>query len=101
MQIFDQGGDPLIEFVELRRKLRKVAAVAVPTAERERHAAGTRLDQAPGQEELVHPVRAGVFAEGGGSTAAAVAIAELGVFALKVKCLGQFARSQDLERGAA
>ena len=76
VQIFDQGGDSLIELVELRGELGEVAAVPVPTAERERDATGARFDQTPGQQELVHPVRAGVFAEGGGGTAAAVAIAE-------------------------
>ena len=64
VQVFDQGGDSLIELVELRRKLGEVAAVPVPATEREGDATGPGLDQAPGQEELVHPVGAGVFAEG-------------------------------------
>ena len=71
----------------------------VPTAERQRHAAGTRFDQPPGQEELVHPVRAGVFAKGRGGTATAVAIAEFRVFAVEVEGFGQLARSEDLEGG--
>ena len=39
MQVFDQCSDPLIEPVELRRKLDEVPAVAVPASERKRHAA--------------------------------------------------------------
>ena len=83
VQIFDQRGDSLIELVELRRELGEVAAVPVPAAEREGDATGTGFDQTPRQEELVHPVGAGVFAEGRGGTAAAVAIAEPGIFAAR------------------
>ena len=99
VQVFDQSGDSLIELVELRRELGEVAAVPVPTAERKRDAAGPCFDQTPGQQELVHPVRAGVFAKGRGGTAAAVAIAELGVFAFEVERFGQFAGREDLEGG--
>ena len=100
VQIFDQGGDSLIELVELRGELGEVAAVPVPTAEREGDATGACFDQAPGHQELVHPVGAGVFAEGGVGTAAAVAISELGIFAFEVERFGQFAGGEDLEGGA-
>ena len=42
---------------------------------------------------------AGVFAEGGVGTAAAVAISESGIFAFEVERLGQFAGGEDLEGG--
>ena len=65
MKIVDECGDPLIESVQLNGKTLKVPAVPVPAAEGEGDAADTRFDQSSSHQELIHPVRPGVFAERG------------------------------------
>ena len=98
VQVFDQRRDRLIELAKLLGQPLEVRAVTVPTAERERHTAHARLDQPPGHQELIHPVRTGVFAECRARAAAAVAIPHGRIFLLQIERFGQLARRQHVER---
>jgi hypothetical protein len=91
VDVFDQRGDPLVEFGELFGEADEVRVVAIPAPERQGDAANAGLDKAPGHQELVHPVRAGVFAERRVGAAAPVAIADRGLFAFDIEGLDEFA----------
>ena len=98
VEIADERRDRLIEAGELVGESGEVGMVAVPAAKRERHAPHPRLDEAPGDEELIHPVGPGILAEGRVGRAAAVAIARGGVFPLHIERLDKPARGQHIKR---
>ena len=98
VEIADERRDRLIEAGELVGESGEVGMVAVPAAKRERHAPHPRLDEAPGDEELIHPVGPGILAEGRVGRAAAVAIARGGVFPFHVEALDEPARGQHIKR---
>ena len=98
VEIADEGRDRLVEAGELVGESGEVGMVAVPAAKGERHAPHPRLDEAPGDEELIHPVRPGILTEGRVGRAAAVAIARGGVFPFHIERLDEPARRQHVKR---
>src|SRR4051812_3297788 len=98
VEVLHQRRDPLIEQGQLRAEPLEVAPVHVPGAERDRDAPGPRLDQPPGDQELVVAPRARVAPRP--RRADAVAITQARVLAGQVQRPGDLVRRQDVE-GAA
>src|SRR5579862_5186414 len=97
VQIVDQGRDGQIELAELFGEPLEVAAVPVPASEREGYATHAGFDQPPRHQELVHPVRAGIFTERRRFAAPSVTVAHARVFAFQVERFDQAARREHVE----
>src|ERR1043166_8146435 len=62
MQILDQRAHSLVEQREVLPQRAEIIAVMIPSAERQGHAAGARLDETPGNEHVFHELRPAVVA---------------------------------------
>ena len=62
MQILDERADPLVQEGQVLPQRAEIVAVMVPPAERQRHTAGTRFDEPPGNEHVFHEFGAAVVA---------------------------------------
>ena len=95
MQVFNQGGDGLIEIGEVLFGPFEVTAVPVPEAVAQRHHAGPCFNESTGQQELFVQTRGGVTLLTRGSFA--ITFANRGIFLGDIKCLDESSGGKDAE----
>ena len=88
-KVIEQGADALVEQGQVGFGVAVIVAVIIPETERHGHHARAGLDEAAGDEELLHQHRGGVAVRFG--IALAVKFEQAAVFALIIERLEQLA----------